>query len=77
MEMTKIPDEEFKTMVIRMLKNCRRKMDDLSKNLNKGIISNKMDIETIEKNQSELKRTLSEIKLMNSRLGEARDQISR
>ena len=33
MEATEIPDVEFKTMVIRMLKNLKGRMDDLSENL--------------------------------------------
>ena len=33
MEATEIPDVEFKTMVIRMLKDHRERMDDLSENL--------------------------------------------
>lgn len=41
MEETEIPDTEFKTMVIIMLKDHRRKMDDLSEYLNKSIVSNK------------------------------------
>ena len=42
---------EFKTMVIRMLKDLRGRTDDLSENLNKEIVSIKRDIETIKKNQ--------------------------
>ena len=33
MEATKITDAEFKIMVIRMLKNLKGRMDDLSENL--------------------------------------------
>ena len=39
MEATKIPDAEFKTMVIRMLKELRKRMDDLIENLNQERIS--------------------------------------
>ena len=62
MEATKIPDAEFKIIVIRMLKDLRGGMDDLSENLNKEIVSIKNDIDTIKKNQSEIKTTISEIK---------------
>ena len=46
MEASKLPNTEFKIMVTRMLK-------ELSENLN----SMKKDIETIKKNQSEVKDT--------------------
>ena len=76
-EATKIPNAEFRTMVIRMLKNPRGRMDDFSENLNKEIVSMKKDIETIEKNQSEMKNTITEMKNtleeINSRLDEAED----
>ena len=39
MEATKIPDAEFKTMVINLLNDPKRRMDDLSKNSNKEIVS--------------------------------------
>ena len=51
MEASKLPGTEFKTMVIRMLK-------ELSENFN----SMKKDIETIKKNQSEMKDTLTNMK---------------
>ena len=49
MEATKIPDAEFKTMVIKMLKDLRGGMDDPSENLNKEMVKMKKDIETIKK----------------------------
>ena len=60
MEATKIPVAEFKTMVIRMLKDLRTRMDGLSEHLNNEIISVKNDIETIK--QSEIKNIVSEMK---------------
>ena len=67
-ESNKLPDAEFKTMVIRMLKG-------LSENLN----STKKDRETIKKNQSERKGTVTEMKNkllgINSRVDEAENQI--
>ena len=45
-------------------------MNDLSKTLNKEIVSIKKDIQTIKKNQSEMKNTLEGI---NRRLDEAED----
>ena len=51
MEASKIPDTEFKTIVIKVLK-------ELSENFN----SMKKDMEIIKKNQSEIKDTLTDMK---------------
>ena len=51
-------DAEFKTMVIRMLKELRGRIDELSKHLNKGIVSTKGDIETNKKNVSYMKNII-------------------
>ena len=37
METSNIPDAEFKTLVIMMLKKLRGRVDELSENFNKGI----------------------------------------
>ena len=39
-----MPDTEFKSMVVRMFKDLRERMDDLSENLNKEMVSIKKDI---------------------------------
>ena len=62
METSNLPDIEFKIMVLRMLKKFRRRIDELSENLNKEITSMKKDIKSIKKNQSEMKNTGSEMK---------------
>ena len=49
---------EFEVVVISMLKDLRENYKELSGNY----ISMKKDIETINKNQSEMKNTISEIK---------------
>ena len=54
MEATKIPNVQFKRMVIRMLRDLRGRMDDLSNNLNQEVVSIKKDIKSII-NQSEMK----------------------
>ena len=63
------------TMAIRMLRNLRGRMDDLSENLNKETVIIKRDVETINKNQSEMKTTISDMRNLlegiNSRLDEA------
>ena len=38
MEATKLPDAEFKTMVIKILMELRERMEESSENLNKVII---------------------------------------
>ena len=71
-EASNLPDIDFKTMIIRMLK-------ELSEHFNKEIASIKKEIELIKKNQSEMKNTIPEMKTtlegINSRLDEAEDQI--
>lgn len=78
MEATKLPDAEFKTMVIRMFEDLRGTIDDLNENLNEEAVSSKRDIETIKRISqkgkiSEIKNTLEGI---NSRLDESEDSIS-
>ena len=59
-----------------MLKDLRGRADDVGENLNEEIVNIKKDIETINKNQSEM-ITIPEIKNslggINSRLDEADD----
>ena len=66
---------KVQTMVIRMLKKLRGRMDDLSKNLYKEIVIIKDDIEIIKNNQSGMKNIIYEMKNKleetNSRLNEA------
>ena len=56
MEAKKLPDIEFKRMIIRMLKELTGNYKELSENYN----SMKKEIETINKNQEEMKNTISE-----------------
>ena len=56
MKASNLPDAKFTTPLIRMLKK-------LSENFNKEIVSIKKDIETIFKNQSEMKNTITEMKI--------------
>ena len=48
MEASNITDEEFKTMVIRMLKDFQVIMDDFSENLKNEIVSLKNNMKTIK-----------------------------
>lgn len=59
METSNLP--EFKTLVIRMLNDFRRGVDELNENVNKDIGNIKRKIENIKKNQSERKNTLTEM----------------
>ena len=54
-EISNLSDAEFKTLLIRMLIELRRRVDEQSENFNKKI-------ENIKKNQSEMKNTLIEMK---------------
>ena len=78
MEASKLSDIEFKRMVIRILKVLSDNYKELSWSYN----SMKKEIETISKNQEEMKDKISEIKKKNtlegiiSRLDEAEDRIS-
>ena len=49
MEISNLPDKDFKVMVIKILIKLRRRMDELSKNLNKQNI----DESTKQKSQTE------------------------
>ena len=68
-EASKLPDTEFKAMVIRMLK-------ELSENFH----SMKPDIETIKRNESQMKTTGTEMRNklegITGRVDEAKNQIS-
>lgn len=48
-----LSDMEFKTQVIKMLNKHKGRIDNLTENINKEIISIKMDIETIKKRTSQ------------------------
>ena len=64
-EISNLPDKEFKVMIIEMLKEFGRRTDEKSK-----VSNNKL--ENMKKNQTEMKNTITEIKItlevVNSRL---------
>ena len=76
METSNLLDAEFKTLVTRMLKELRGKVDELRENFN---IMKKV-METIKNNQSEMKDILTEMKNnlqeINSRVDAAENHIS-
>ena len=59
-EISNLPNKEFKVMIIKMLNKLRRRMDEHSENFTK-------ELQNIKKNQTELKNTITEIKKYNRR----------
>ena len=55
MEISNLPHKEFKVMVIKMLTDLRRGMEEHSENFNK-------EIENLKYNESELKNTITEMR---------------
>ena len=74
MEVINPPDKEYKPIVIRMLTDLQRRMDELSETFNK-------ELENMKKNQSEMKKTILEMKKslegLNKRVEDAEEQISK
>ena len=72
-EMSSLHNEELKVMIIKMLTELGRRMDEHSENFNK-------ELENIKKNKSELKNTITEVKNtlegINSRLDNTEEWIS-
>ena len=55
METSNLPDIEIKTLVRKMLNEHRGRRDELNENFNR-------ELETIRKNQLEMKNTITEMK---------------
>ena len=64
MELSKLTDVEFKTVVIKMLNKVMGSVDEFSENFNKEIKNIKVEMEIIKGNQSKMKNTLSEMRSM-------------
>ena len=64
MESSNLTDAEFKILVIKMLNELLGSVDKFSENFNKEIKTKKMEMEIIKGNQSEMKNTLSEIRII-------------
>ena len=67
----KLPEKEFRIMIVKMIKNLERKMKKMQESINKDLeeLKNKHTNNTI----TEIKNTLEGI---NSRISEAEEQIS-
>ena len=61
MEVSNLPDKEFKLMVLKMFTKFDKRVEELSKNFNKEIQNIKKK-KLKKTNQSELKNTIAEMK---------------
>ena len=72
-EIGKLPEKEFRIMVVKMIKNFENKMEKLQESINK-------DLGELQNKQTETNNTITEIKNtpegINSRISEAEEQIS-
>lgn len=73
MEINNLPDKEFKVMIIRMLTELKRSMDERRENFKKNILK-------FFKNQSELKNAITSMNNtsegIHSRIADAEKQVS-
>ena len=71
-EVGKLPEKEFRIMIVKMIKNLEDKMEKMQESINK-------DLEELKNKHTETNNTISEIKnslnAINSRISEA-EQIS-
>ena len=72
-EIGKLPEKEFRIMIVKIIKNLENKMEKLQESVNK-------DLEELENKHTETNNTITEIKNMlegiNSRISEVEEQIS-
>ena len=69
-EVNKLPEKQFRIMIVKMIKNLGNKMEKMQESFNK-------DPEELKNKHTETKRTVTEIKNilegMNSRISEAEE----
>ena len=72
-EIGKLPEKEFRIMIVKMIKNLENKMEKMQESINK-------DQEELKNKHTETTNTITEIKnilqRINSRISEAEEQIS-
>ena len=72
-EIGKLPEKEFRIMIIKMIKNLENKMEKVQQSINK-------DIKELKNKHTETNNTITEIKNtlegLNSRISEAEERIS-
>ena len=70
----KLPEKEFRIMIVKMIKKLRNKMEKMQESINK-------DLEELKNKHTDTNNTISEIKNtlegINSRISEAEEQISK
>ena len=72
-ELGKLPEKEFRIMVVKMIKNLENKIEKMQQSINK-------DLEELKNKQTETNNTITEIKNtlegINGKISEAEEQIS-
>ena len=72
-EIGKLPEREFRIMMVKMIKNLENKMEKMQESINKNL-------EELKNKHTETNNTITEIKNIlegiNSRISEAEEQIS-
>ena len=72
-EIGKLPEKEFRIMIVKMIKNLENKVEKMQESINK-------DLEELKNKHAEKNSTITEIKNIlegiNSRISEAEEQIS-
>ena len=69
-EIGKIPEKEFRTMIVKIIKNVENKMEETQESINK-------DLEELKNKHAETNNTITEVKnivqRINSRISEAEE----
>ena len=72
-EIGKLPEKEFRIVIVKMIKNLENKMEKMQESINK-------DLEELRNKHTETNNTITEIKNtlegINSRISEAEEQVS-
>ena len=72
-EIGKLPEKEFRIVIVKMIKNLENKMEKMQESFNK-------DLEELKNKHTETNSTITEIKNtlegINSRISEAEEQVS-
>ena len=73
-EISKLPEKEFRIMIVRMIKNLESKMEKMQESINK-------DLEELKNKHAEINNTITEIRNtlqgINSRISETEEQNSK
>ena len=72
-EISKLPEKEFRIMIIKMIKNLKNKMEKMQESINK-------DLGELKNKHAETNNTITEIKNtlegINSRISKAEESVS-